>query len=178
MLTSDVWYLARRLQVKIILNLISEVFLKANYYCLLLGMQCTVSLTISTIGNKRRLQSCSAIFSDTFAFSQVEELKTEMDVVSGEVQAQEEGYEKLKKVDRKLSSHRGCRKEDVQVLVEEIQSMQRTLFVKEQEKNDLIQALLRLKDKLSQPDSSNEVRSGDSLMHVGVMLASLDKYSL
>lgn len=106
--------------------------------------------------------------------AQVEELKTEMDVVSGEVQAQEEGYEKLKKVDRKLSSHRGCKKEDVQVLVEEIQSMQRTLFVKEQEKNDLIQALLRLKDKLSQPDSSNEVCIRDSLMHVGTMWASLN----
>ena len=106
--------------------------------------------------------------------AQVEELKTEMDVVSGEVQAQEEGYEKLKKVDRKLSSQRGCKKEDVQVLVEEIQSMQRTLFVKEQEKNDLIQALLRLKDKLSQPDSLNEVCIGDFLMHVVTMWASLN----
>ena len=98
-----------------------------------------------------------------------------MDVVSGEVQVQEEGYEKLKKVDRKLSSHRGCKKEDVQVLVEE---MQRTLFVKEQEKSDLIQALLRLKDKLSQPDSSNEVSGGGFLMHVGIMLATVDKCSL
>lgn len=93
-----------------------------------------------------------------FAFTQVEELKTEMDVVSGEVQAQEEGYEKLKKVDRKLSSHRGCKKEDVQGLVDEIQSIQRTNNAKEQEKNDLIQALLRLKDRLSQSDSSQEVR--------------------
>lgn len=90
--------------------------------------------------------------------TQVEELKMEMDVVSGEVQAQEEGFEKLKKVDRKLSSHRGCKKEDVQGLVEEIQSIQRTNNAKEQEKNDLIQALLRLKDKLSLPDSSYEVR--------------------
>ena len=98
-----------------------------------------------------------------------------MDVVSGEVQAQEEGYKKLKNVDRKLSSHRGCKKEDVQGLVEEIQSMQRTLFVKEQEKNDLIQALLRLKDKLSQPASSNEVGRGDFLMHGGIILVSLDK---
>lgn len=101
-----------------------------------------------------------------------------MDVVSGEVQAQEEGYEKLKKVDRKLSSHHGCKKEDVQVLVEEIQSMQRTLFVKEREKSDLIQALLRLKDKLSQPDSSTEVRNAGSLMHMGIILASLDECSL
>jgi len=89
---------------------------------------------------------------------QVEELRQEMDVVSGEVQAQEEGYNKLKKVDRKLSSH-CCKKEDVQGLVEEIKSMQRTLFQKEQEKQDLIQALLRLKDNLSLPDSSSEVRN-------------------
>ena len=81
-----------------------------------------------------------------------------MDVVSGEVQAQEEGYNKLKKVDRKLSSH-CCKKEDVQGLVEEIKSMQRTLFQKEQEKQDLIQALLRLKDNLSLPDPSSEVRN-------------------
>lgn len=94
-----------------------------------------------------------------FAFTQVEELKTEMDVVSGEVQAQEKDYEKLKKVDRKLSSHRGCKKEDVQGLVDEIQSIQRTNNAKEQEKNDLIQALLRLKDRLSQSDSSQEVRN-------------------
>lgn len=140
-------------------------------------MQGSVSPSISTAGIKKRFQSYSAIVTHLL-LSQVEELKTEMDVVSGEVQAQEEGYEKLKKVDRKLSSHHGCKKEDVQVLVEEIQSMQRTLFVKEQEKNDLIQALLRLKDKLSQPDSSNEVRSGDSLMYVGIMLASLDKCSV
>ena len=142
-------------------------------------MQGSVSPSISTAGIKKRFQSSSAIVTHLL-LSQVEELKTEMDVVSGEVQAQEEGYEKLKKVDRKLSSHHGCKKEDVQVLVEEIQSMQRTLFVKEQEKNDLIQALLRLKDKLSQPDSSNEVRSGDSLMYmyVGKTLASLDKCSV
>lgn len=140
-------------------------------------MQGSVSPSISTAGIKKRFQSSSAIVTHLL-LSQVEELKTEMDVVSGEVQAQEEGYEKLKKVDRKLSSHHGCKKEDVQVLVEEIQSMQRTLFVKEQEKNDLIQALLRLKDKLSQPDSSNEVRSGDSLMYVGITLASLDKCSV
>jgi len=43
--------------------------------------------------------------------------------------------------------------------VEEIKSMQRTLFQKEQEKQDLIQALLRLKDNLSLPDSSSEVRN-------------------
>ena len=126
---------------------------------------------------KKRFQGSSAIVTHLLLL-QVEELKTEMDVVSGEVQAQEEGYEKLKKVDRKLSSHHGCKKEDVQVLVEEIQSMQRTLFVKEQEKNDLVQALLRLKDKLSQPDSSTEVRSGNSLMHMGIMLASLHMCSL
>lgn len=96
--------------------------------------------------------------------TQVDELKTEMDVVSGEVQAQEEGYEKLKKVDRKLSSHHGCKKEDVQSLVEEIQSIQRTNNAKEQEKNDLIQALLRLRDKLSQPDVSHEVRIKDPLL--------------
>ena len=82
-----------------------------------------------------------------------------MDNVSSEVQAHKEGYKKLEKVNRKLSSHAGCKKEDVQGLVEEIQSMQRTLFLKEQEKNDLIQALLRLKDNLSQPDSSSKVRN-------------------
>ncbi|XP_020619901.1 protein KIBRA-like [Orbicella faveolata] len=124
--------------------------------------------TVSSIASKYDVNQLKKEISQ--AKSRVEELKTEMDVVSGEVQAQEEGYEKLKKVDRKLSSHRGCKKEDVQVLVEEIQSMQRTLFVKEQEKNDLIQALLRLKDKLSQPDSSNEVR--DDSTGVGTSIGS------
>lgn len=80
-----------------------------------------------------------------------------MDSVTGEVQAHEEGFKRLKKVDRKLSSHGGCRREDVQGLVEEVKSMQRTLFLKEQEKHELIQALLRLKDNLSLPGLS-EVR--------------------
>ena len=80
-----------------------------------------------------------------------------MDSVTGEVQAHEEGFKRLKKVDRKLSSHGGCKREDVQGLVEEVKSMQRTLFLKEQEKHELIQALLRLKDNLSLPGSS-EVR--------------------
>lgn len=84
-----------------------------------------------------------------------------MDNVSNEVQARKEGYKKLERVDRKLSSHAGCKKEDVQGLVEEIQSMQRTLFLKEQEKKDLVQALLRLKDNLSHPDSSVEVGNQD-----------------
>lgn len=86
-----------------------------------------------------------------------------MDTVSGEVQAHEEGFKRLKKVDRKLSS-RGCKREDVQGLVEEVKSVQRTLFLKEQEKHDLIQALLRLKDNLSLPDSS-EVMYRDFLHH-------------
>lgn len=124
--------------------------------------------TVSSIASKYDVNQLKKEISQ--AKSRVEELKTEMDVVSGEVQAQEEGYEKLKKVDRKLSSHHGCKKEDVQVLVEEIQSMQRTLFVKEQEKSDLIQALLRLKDKLSQPDSSTEVR--DDSTGVGTIIGS------
>ena len=80
-----------------------------------------------------------------------------MDSVTGEVQAHEEGFKRLKKVDRKLSSHGGCKWEDVQGLVEEVKSMQRTLFLKEQEKHELIQALLRLKDNLSLPGLS-EVR--------------------
>ena len=84
-----------------------------------------------------------------------------MDNVSNEVQAGKEGYKKLERVDRKLSSHAGCKKEDVQGLVEEIQSMERTLFLKEQEKKDLVQALLRLKDNLSHPDSSVEVGDQD-----------------
>lgn len=116
----------------------------------------------------RCIKSCWPLFIISIAncllSTQVEELKMEMDVVSGEVQAQEEGYEKLKKVNRKLSSHRGCKKEDVQSLVEEIQSIQRTNNAKEQEKNDLIQALLRLRDKLSQPDVSHEVRINDPVM--------------
>ena len=85
-------------------------------------------------------------------------LKSEMDAVTGEVQAQKEGFKKLEKVDRKLSSQGGCRKEDIQDLVEEMRSIQRTLFLKEQEKSDLIQALLRLKGHLSHPDASSEVR--------------------
>ena len=40
-------------------------------------------------------------------------------------------------------------------------SMERTLFLKEQEKKDLVQALLRLKDNLSHPDSSVEVGDQD-----------------
>ena len=84
-----------------------------------------------------------------------------MDNVSNEVQAGKEGYKTLERVDRKLSSHAGCKKEDVQGLVEEIQSMERTLFLKEQEKKDLVQALLRLKDNLSHPDSSVEVGDQD-----------------
>ena len=91
-----------------------------------------------------------------------------MDTVSGEVQAHEEGYKRLKKVDRKLSSHGGCKKEDVQGLVEEVKSMQRTLFLKEQQKNELIQALLRLKDNLSVPDSSSEVRNKVLCQHLHV----------
>lgn len=83
-----------------------------------------------------------------------------MDSVTGEVQAHEEGFKRLKKVDRKLSSHGGCRREDVQGLVEEVKSMQRTLFLKEQEKHELIQALLRLKDNLSLPGLSEEKDDG------------------
>ena len=88
---------------------------------------------------------------------QVEGLKQEMAVVSGEVQAQEEGYKRLKKVDRKLSSNGGCRREDIPSLVEEVKNMQRSLFLKEQEKQELVQALLRLKDNLS-ITNSHEVR--------------------
>ena len=97
------------------------------------------------------------------SYTQVEVLKGEMDAVSGEVQAREQGYEQLKNIDRKLSSHQGCNKEDVQGLVEEITSTERTLFLKEQEKNDLIEALLRLKDKLSVPESANPVRISQDL---------------
>lgn len=88
-----------------------------------------------------------------------------MEAVSGEVQAREEGYETLKKIDRKLSSRQGCKKEDVQGLVEEITSAERILFSKEQEKSELIEALLRLKDKLSQSESANTVRS---YSHLGI----------
>ncbi|KAL9972219.1 hypothetical protein ACROYT_G018483 [Oculina patagonica] len=124
--------------------------------------------TVSSIASKYDVNQLKKEISQ--AKSRVEELKTEMDVVSGEVQAQEKDYEKLKKVDRKLSSHRGCKKEDVQGLVDEIQSIQRTNNAKEQEKNDLIQALLRLKDRLSQSDSSQEIR--DDSTGVGTSIGS------
>ena len=96
-----------------------------------------------------------------------------MAVVSGEVQAQEEGYKRLKKVDRKLSSNGGCRREDIPNLVEEIKSMQRSLFRKEQEKKELVQALLRLKDNLSFPDSQ-EVR----IQYVVFVCLNYDEFEL
>ncbi|XP_015763152.1 PREDICTED: protein KIBRA-like isoform X2 [Acropora digitifera] len=115
------------------------------------------SSTVNSITSKYDLNQLKVEISQ--AKSRLEGLKEEMAVVSGEVQAQEEGYNRLKKVDRKLSSNGGCRREDIPNLVEEIKSMQRSLFRKEQEKKELVQALLRLKDNLSFPDSQ-EGRGG------------------
>lgn len=116
------------------------------------------SSTVSSIVSKYDVNQLKVEISQ--AKSRVEGLKQEMAVVSGEVQAQEEGYKRLKKVDRKLSSNGGCRREDIPSLVEEVKNMQRSLFLKEQEKQELVQALLRLKDNLS-ITNSHEVK-GDS----------------
>lgn len=124
------------------------------------------SSTVSSITSKYDVNQLKREISQ--AKARVEELKQEMDNVSNEVQAGKEGYKTLERVDRKLSSHAGCKKEDVQGLVEEIQSMERTLFLKEQEKKDLVQALLRLKDNLSHPDSSVEAREDSSDVKISV----------
>lgn len=123
--------------------------------------------TVSSIASKYDVNQLKKEISQ--ARSRVEVLKTEMEAVSGEVQAREEGYETLKKIDRKLSSRQGCKKEDVQGLVEEITSAERILFSKEQEKSELIEALLRLKDKLSQSESANTGKddSAEVEMRVG-----------
>lgn len=124
--------------------------------------------TVSSIASKYDVNQLKKEISQ--ARSRVEVLKAEMEAVSGEVQAREEGYETLKKIDRKLSSRQGCKKEDVQGLLEEVTSTERILSSKEQERNEIIEALLRLKDKLSQPESANKGK--DDSAGVGMSVGS------
>lgn len=75
--------------------------------------------------------------------------------VTGEMQAKEKGVRTLESVDRKLSTHGTCNEDDVSVLVEEMRNVQRTVALKEQEKDDLIEALVRLKENMTTRESND-----------------------
>ncbi|XP_048589384.1 protein KIBRA [Nematostella vectensis] len=80
------------------------------------------------------------------AKTRVERLRSEMEKVSVEVQAKKEGFRQLENVDKRFSSSIPCNSEEMLAMSDEIQSVQRNLALKEKEKAELIQTLVKLRE--------------------------------
>ena len=84
----------------------------------------------------------------------MDRLKAEMAHVTGEVQAKEQGVRTLESVDRQLSASGVCNTEDVSVLLEEMKKSQGNIVLKEREREEFIQTLVKLRENLSTKESS------------------------
>ncbi len=81
---------------------------------------------------------------------QVNKLKQELQHASDEVRLQQQGINELEEIDRRVNRMR-YQNNDNQLIAEQIQTIKRQLDAGEQERHDLLQNLLQLKEGFSFP---------------------------